>query len=228
MEKSPRKSTRSSSAWRHNSSPGSISCIFDLTGFAPWLLLGAFSILQFIDLPAQTPEQLANKVLVVIIPTQHKSIKARTEQVAQEPTNDRLRLDLERRIGEQQRFEEELLSAMSGFAFSEWAYIQDTLLRHRTQKDSLVVCLPDGSAHALHQGTIWYLRKGTAPSGAEGLILCDRDLQALPRPFPGFYKLNRFTSVLENIFGRRGTPWRPLGDIVKKMDQKLARWAQKS
>lgn len=180
-----------------------------------WLLSFGFPLSGlFGQTPGSTMDQLKEGTVIFIIPTESEKLKhlrAESDRARNDKQAAKLALREEETRAEVDSFARALSQAVQAyFTYAKYELVPDTLLRQRLAKDDTE--------------RLFLVRRGTTESGADALILNDRDLTPLQRPVPYFARLARLSSIFDAFFGSVRYGWRDLDDVIGKWSERLEKW----
>lgn len=156
------------------------------------------------------PVTQKSTLAIFVLPTSHQKIETLKQEIAVASGRSLRRLAklLIREQTEIDSFSRSLQEAVEGnFTFTEYIFLSDTILADWLTK------APVDQKYCI-------IRKAKTESGADALVMYDRDGKRLARPVPYYAKIFRFSSLIDAFLGQANYAW-------KDLDKVLARWSER-
>ncbi len=190
----------------------------------PWLIPGLVGQ----ETPATAAEHihsLREGVLIFVLAEQQRKIDFLiNERGSEQSERQRRRTErlLQATITERDSFNLALKQAVKKhYTFS--AYTFTTPSKCAEIKDSLEHELSQKGGRA----AIFFAARSVTESGADALMISDRQQHPLTRPFPYYVRLTKVSSAFDAFFGAGSFSWRDLNKVVEKLSRRLAHYYEK-
>lgn len=172
---------------------------------------------------------LKEGILIVVIPSYSKKIKSLEETYNQTNKNKKRHKKLiQYAKWERDSFETEIAQAMEDvYIFSDYAFLSDAHLKNFLQGDRSQVIYASKNQGEIMIKDVYFLRRGETENGAEALLVCNRKLEPLTKPFPYYVRLNGFLSIFESFFKPAPIKWKPLAETIGKLNARLQAYYEK-
>jgi hypothetical protein len=174
--------------------------------------------------------------LVIILPDYEEKIRHLTQWSEDSSLShgrrNRIIKSLDNTIAERDSFSTRFIDAMrKSYRFSDWGYIWKSELTKTSDEKSLAIQkeLEYDSKELVQLGSYTYfLIRGETDNGAEALIVCNRYLEPLEKPFPYFMRINSFTGIIDSLFGPSKFSWKDFDEMVLEWNSRLIKFWEKS
>lgn len=182
-------------------------------------------------------QSLKNGTLVVRLKSKNNKIKKIEELLAsnelKESTRARLRKELTSTIDQRNKYNTSLTNAFSNlYSFSNVYYMYDTasvslkkgvksgiFLDKNLELDPSIK-IPEGDFFIVKTGTT----NSTSTTGIQALVIMDKNLKDLSRPFPYYVRINSIARLFTRVFNHRNLVKKDSREVVQKLERKLRRY----
>lgn len=166
--------------------------------------------------------ELKEGLLIVILPSFSKKIQSLEAARSQVKNEKRLNKLIANAKWERDSFQMELMNAIEEmYTFSNYAYLVDTHLKTFFRGNWSHVKYGTDYRDQPDMNKVFFIRNGETPNGAQALLICDHQVNALTKPFPYFVRLNSFVSIFESFFKPTPIKWKPLSETITKLNARL-------
>jgi hypothetical protein len=194
------------------------------------------------DTPYSDRKEIANEaikllkdgILIIRLKSKHNKLVALNELLEQKTPNtseyEDIQAEIQNTIYERDRFNRSLVESFEkGFTFSDIYYVYDTAstsLRSGVRQGIFLnasleldpnIEIPDKPFFVGKIGNT----NSASTTGVEALVLMDRGLNDLERPFPYYVRVNSIERVFLRVFNPRKLVRKDSEKIVEKLEQKL-------
>ena len=187
-----------------------------IPGLLVLFLLGGPAAMSQPEVSRSTTESLKEGIVVFVVPTSHQKLSALYEQLKSLEDNRserRLRALIKSEEMRRDSFATALKEAVEQhFTLTSYIFSADTALRSPPWRD--------------HKSSHFLVMKSQTESGADALLLFDKDGIPLSRPIPYYARIGRFTSFIDAFFGKTSYNWRDLDKVIKRWSEKLEKFYQ--
>ena len=213
-----------------------------------WVLISSGDVIAQDDLrrserraiAEQSIKQLKEGTLVLRLKSKRNKIREMKKVIAAPDIKPALRKRLEKRlentIKERDRYNQSLIDAFDEYySFSNIYYIYDSssvelkngersgIFLDKNREVDPTIEIPEGDVFVLRTGNTDY----SSTTGIEALVVMNKELKDLQRPFPYYVRVHSIGRLFTRIFNPRKLVLKDSKAIVQKLDANLNRYLDK-
>ncbi len=185
----------------------------------------------------QSIKDLNNGTLILRLKSKRNKIKKLKELLSAPDIKEGVRVKLSKELGrtidERNRYNITLVDAFENhYSFSNIYYMYDTAsvsLKNGTRKGIFLdknlefdpnIEIPEGNFFVVKTGTT----NATSTTGVEAIVIMNKELKDMQRPFPYYVRLNSIGRLFTRIFNHKNLVKKDSKDVVTRLERNLQKY----